>query len=113
MKNLKLIIASVAFVFAIQVSANNPDPVKPSSELRSEVASHLGSIVFFELNENEVTAKVLFTINTKGELVVIAVESDNREVKDQIKYKINYKKVSYRPNKVGEIYLMPVRVVGS
>ena len=113
MKNLKLIITSIVFLFAVQVFANNPNPKKPSDKLRSEITSRLESIVFFDLNKNEVTANVFFTINTKGELVVVAIESDNLEVKDQIKHRINYKKVSYRPNKVGEIYLMPVRVVGS
>lgn len=113
MKNLKLLLAVFALVFAIQVSANNPDPVKPSAQLRSELVDHLGSEAPFELNENELTAEVLFTVNPYGEVIVISVISDNPMAVDHIKSKINYKKVSHRPSKPGEIYLMPVRVVKS
>ena len=113
MKTLKLFVAAIALTFAIQVSANNPDPVKPSAELRSEIVQHLGPKIFFESSEFDITAKVLFTVNMNGEIIVISIESDNQEVIDQIKYKINYKKVSHRPTKAGEIYLMPVRVVNS
>jgi len=113
MKTLKLFVVAIALTFAIQVSANNTDPVKPSTELRSEIVQHLGSKIFFELSEFDIMAKVLFTVNMKGEIIVISIESDNQEVIDQIKHKINYKKVSHRPNKVGEMYLMPVKVVNS
>ena len=111
MKNLKLFIVALALTFAIQVSANNPDPVKPSAELRSELVHHLGDKAFFESYDQEVTAKVLFTVNTRGEIIVISIESEDQGVIDLIKYKINYKKVSYLPKKAGEMYLMPVRIV--
>ena len=113
MKNLKLFIVALAFTFAIQVSANNPEPVKPSAELRSELVQHLGKKAFFESYEQELTAKVLFTVNKRGEIIVISIESEDQGIIDHIKYKINYKKVSYLPKKAGEMYLMPVRIVKS
>ena len=50
-------------------------------------------------------------VNSKGEVIVLKIVSDNPEAERHIKSRINYKKVSHRTSKPGEIYMMPVRVV--
>ena len=111
MKNLKLFIATIALVFAVQVSANNEEPLVPNAQLRAELVDLMGSNVPFELENSELTAEVLFTVNSHGEVVIIQVVSENPAAVKLIKNKINYKKVSHRTTKPGEIYLMPVRIV--
>ena len=111
MKNLKLFIATIALVFAVQVSANNEKPLVPNAQLRAELVDLMGSNVPFELENSELTAEVLFTVNSHGEVIVIQVVSENPAAVKHIKNKINYKKVSHRTTKPGEIYLMPVRIV--
>jgi hypothetical protein len=111
MKNLKLFIAAIALVFAVQVSANNEDPLIPNSQLRAELVELMGSDFPFELENSELTAEVLFTVNSHGEVIVIQVISENPAAVKHIKNQINYKKVSHRTTKPGEMYLMPVRVV--
>jgi hypothetical protein len=113
MKNLKLFIASLALVFAVQVSASTEDPVRPSEQLRSELIDLIGPNCPFQLDKNECTAEVLFTVNSAGEVIVISILSENSDAEKHVKNKINYKKVSHRPSKPGEIYLLPVRVVRS
>ena len=113
MKTLKLFITVIALVFAVNVSFANEDPVKPSAQLRSELMDLIGTNSSFEMEENETTAEVIFTVNTAGEVIVISVNSDNAETVKHIKNKINYKKVSHRTSKPGEMYLLPVRVVKS
>ncbi len=113
MKSLKLIIAALALVFAVQVSAATEDPVKPSAQLRAELVNLIGPECPFELEKGECTAEVLFTVNSSGEVIIISILSENPKAEKHIKNKINYKKVSHRPSKPGEIYLLPVRVVQS
>ena len=113
MKNLKLFIATLALVFAVQVSAATADPVAPSAQLRAELVDLIGPDCPFELNKNECTAEVLFTVNSSGEIIVISILSENSDAENHIKNKINYKKVSHRTSRPGEMYLLPVRVVKS
>lgn len=113
MKNLKLFIAALALVFTVQVSATNEDPVKPSAQLRAELVELIGSDCPFALEKEECTAEVLFTVNSAGEVIIISILSSNPKAEKHIKNKINYKKVSHRTSKPGEIYLLPIRVVRS
>ena len=113
MKNLKLFIAAFALVFAVQVSANTDKPVKATAQLQSELVNLMGSEVPFQIENGELTAEVLFTVNSKGEVIVLKIVSDNPAAEEHIKNRINYKKVSHRTSKPGEIYMMPVRVVQS
>ena len=113
MKNLKLFIAAFALVFAVQVSANNEEPIRATAQLQSELIELLGSEVPFQLEEGELTAEVLFTVNQNGEVIILEIISENAAAEKHIKRRINYKKVSHRAEKKGEIYMMPVRIVQS
>ncbi len=111
MKNLKLFIAAFALVFAVQLSANNEKPIKATAQLQSELVELMGTEFPFTLENGELTAEVLFTVNHNGEVIVLQIVSDNPDAEKHIKKRINYKKVSHRTSKPGEIYMMPVRVV--
>ncbi len=113
MKNLKLFIAAFTLVFAINIASANEEPVKPSAQLRSELVALMGTNSSFELEADETTAEVIFTVNSSGEVIVISVMSDNPQAVKYIKSRINYKKVSHRTSKPGEMYLLPVRIVKS
>jgi len=113
MKTLKIFITAFALVFTINVATATEDPVKPSAQLRAELVDMIGTTSPYELVADESTAEVIFTVNTAGEVIVISVISDNPETTKYIKNKINYKKVSHRTSKPGEMYLLPVRVVKS
>ena len=113
MKNLKWLIATFALVFAIQVSANNEKPIKATAQLQSELVELLGDDFPFTIENVELTAEVLFTVNHKGEVIILQIVSENSDAEKHIKKRINYRKVSHRSSKPGEIYLMPIRVVQS
>jgi len=103
----------IAFVlFAMNASAaNTTGPVKPTSQLRSEIVDIIGPNCPYEHNKDECTAEVLFTINTKGELIVLSVISPNVKAEEFLKSKLNYKKVSHTPKREGEIFLLPLRMI--
>ena len=77
MKNLKLFIATLALVFTVQVSANNEKPIKATAQLQSELVELMGTEVPFTLENGELTAEVLFTVNYKGEVIVLQIVSNN------------------------------------
>lgn len=111
MKNFKLSVVVFALVFAVQVSANNEEPIKATAQLQTELVELMGSEVPFILENGELTAEVLFTVNSKGEVIVLQIISENSAAENHIKRRINYKKVSHRTSKPGEIYMMPVKIV--
>lgn len=111
MKNLKLFVIAIA-LFSINATAADFHPIKPTDELRVEIVDMIGSdfnneMMIAEHNE----ANVLFTVNSKKELIVLSVDTENEQLESYLKWKLNYKKVDYRPSKNGEIYLLPVKMV--
>jgi hypothetical protein len=113
MKTLKLFITLIALIFTVNVSFANEDPVKPSTQLRSELMDLIGTNSSFDMESDVTTAEVIFTVNKAGEVIVISVISDDERAVKHIKSKINYKKVTHRTTKPGEMYLLPVRIVKS
>ncbi len=111
MKKLNFFI--IAFtLFALNVSATTfTGPVKPTSQLRSEIVDIIGPNCPYDYNKNECTAEVLFTINTNSEIIILSVNSPNTKAEGFLKSKLNYKKVSHTPKREGEIFLLPLRMV--
>ena len=117
MKNLKIFLIAVV-LFSINASAKNftsvnPDkPVNPvTTQLRNDIVNLIGDNCPYDYDKNECTAEVLFTINTKSEIIIISVNSPNKLAEDYLKNKLNYKKTNYKPIKEGEVFLLPLRMV--
>jgi len=110
MKNLKLLVLALG-LFTINISAANMDPIKPTDELRIEIVELIGSNYMNEMENDELGAEVLFTVNNNKEIIILSVDSDDDLLESYLKRKLNYKKVNHRPSKNGEIYLLPVRMV--
>lgn len=110
MKNLKIFI--IAFtLFAMNVSAAELTPVKPTTKLRAQIVELIGPNCPYEYDKNECTAEVLFTVNTNSEIIILSVISPNKKAAPYLKSKLNYKKISFKPVKEGELFLLPLRMV--
>ncbi len=110
MKSLKLF--ALAFVlFTLNVSAANLNPIKPTDDLRIEIVDLIGSNFMAEMEADQYSAEVLFTVNKNRELIILSVETGSPELESQLKKKLNYKKVNHKPSKNGEIYLLPVKMI--
>jgi hypothetical protein len=105
-----LIIAFVLFTMNVSAATTN-EPVKPTSQLRSEIVDLIGPNCPYEHDKDECTAEVLFTINTKSEIIILSVTSPNERAEGYLKSKLNYKKVSHTPKREGEIFLLPLKMV--
>ncbi len=110
MKFLKIFIVALG-LFTINVSAANFNPIKPTDELRVEMVNLIGSNYMDEMKNNEDMAEILFTVNSKRELIILSVDSKNTHMESYLKKRLNYKKVNHKPTKQGEIYLLPVKMV--
>jgi len=110
MRNFKLFVLALA-LFTINVSAANLEPIKPTDELRIEIVDLIGSSFMDEMIESEYSASVIFTVNSKRELIVLSVDSDDAEMESYLKRQLNYKKVDHKPSQPGEIYLLPVKMI--
>jgi len=111
MKNFKTIIAimviSLSTVFSTSATATNPE--KGIKTLSSELSSFIGKNIPIELNK-ATTAQVSFIVNNKNEVVVLSVDSNVSELNYFLKRKLNYKIVTVKGVKKGEIYKMPLRI---
>lgn len=110
MKTLKVITLIVA-IFALNLNTANANPIKPTDELRSEIIDIIGANYWDNMNQDESSVEVLFTVNSKRELIVLSVNSKNEEAISYFKKELNYKKVNYKPTKHGEVYLLPVKMI--
>ena len=110
MKYVKLFVLALA-LFTLNVSAANLNPIKPTDDLRIEIVDLIGSNLTAEMEADQYSADVLFTVNNNRELIVLSVDTDNAQLENYLKRKLNYKKVNHKPNKNGEIYLLPVKMI--
>ncbi len=106
----KLIIVAVA-LFTLNISA--AEPIEPNKSLRSEIVSLLGDNLTFDFDQNEINIEVLFTVNRNGELIIISTNAPNEKTESLIKEKLNYKKVDFKANKPGEMFLLPLKIKNS
>ena len=95
MRNLKLFALALA-LFTINVSAANLNPIKPTDELRFEIVDLIGTNLNAEMEADEYDADVLFTVTSNKELIVLSVDSNNDQLENYLKAKLNYKKVTVK-----------------
>ena len=110
MKTIKLL-----SVLAILVSVNlgfaftNPEHENPKAKaIGVEIQQLLGKSSI--LVEEDVLAKVYFTINSKNEIVVLKVNSKSFELEEYIKSRLNYSKVKTKQVKQGKRYVIPIKL---
>lgn len=60
---------------------------------------------------DSVKAIVTFTVTPKGEIIVLEVESNNKDMDSYLKNKLNYKKVTHKTKRQGIVYIMPFKIV--
>lgn len=108
MKKFKLLLVAVFFGTATLFASNgitNPDVAK--KEIRSQIAELL-SAPQFEVKE-KIQVELTFTFSSEGEIVVLNVDSKNRDVLNYIRKCINYKKID-NPGVRDKIYTIPLIV---
>ena len=109
MRKISLVLV-VAMLFSTGgLLANDLDGVNPTKTLTTQISKLLSTNNLTE-NEVDVKAQVRFTINKNREIVILSVDTDNKEVEEFVKSRLNYKKVDMSQYVEGRLYTMPVRI---
>lgn len=107
MRNLKTLALLLAMTFSTAIFANSVPLNEKPTNLNEEITSLLKS-PNFEITE-EMEAIVTLTFNKHNEIVVLSVDSENLEVVNFIKGRLNYRKVT--SHLVAEKVVVPVRLI--
>ncbi|MBP8793718.1 MAG: hypothetical protein KBE41_11835 [Lutibacter sp.] len=105
----KAILVIVVFVVSsMSLYANEIEaPIVSKDEIRTQIVDLLKDV-----NTNlstEAAVDVTFTFNTDGEIVVLSVNSTNKEVLKFIRQNLNGKQIE-KPGRVKREYTMPINV---
>ncbi len=107
-KTIKTLLLVLAITFGSLVSANTLSIEKDPTSLKDKITKLLKN-PNFNLEE-EVNATVTLMFNKNGELVVLAVDSDNEAAESYIKDRLNYKKLDVNVESLNKTFVMPVKI---
>ncbi|MEX1383148.1 hypothetical protein [Lutibacter sp.] len=105
MRNLKLLV--LAFIFGSTTLCASERLDDKNTEIRDQIVNLLDNSKF-EADEN-FKVEFTFTFNSSGEIVVLNVDSNRKNVKDYIRKHINSKKLQ-NPGVKNEIYTIPLTI---
>ncbi|MDC6367430.1 MULTISPECIES: hypothetical protein [Flavobacteriaceae] len=108
MKKISVILLTAALMVSIGVQANEKAEINPQKKLVSQIHELLKNNSL-DFGTGELTATIRFTVNKKGEMVVLSVETKEDILDGFLKSRLNYKKVELQAFKEGRVYLLPVR----
>ena len=111
MRKLPVVLAAALLFAAGNLFANDSKNTDPNKELTVQIGDLLKDNNFV-LEEEDLTAEVLFTLNHKKEIVVISVDTENEVLEQFVKSRLNYKPVEGAAVKEGNLYTVPVRITG-
>ena len=110
MRKFSLVLVAAALFISGNLFANDSDNTDPERSLKTQIQQLLKVNKLVVEDSEELTAKVLFTVNGEEEIVVISVETDDSDLESFVKSKLNYKKVELNEFVEGRMYKMPLRV---
>ena len=110
MRKFRLILAAALLVVSGNLFANDLDKTDPQKSLSTQIWERLKDNNLALGKAKELTATVLFTVNSEKEIVVISVETVDSNLESFVKSKLNYQKVELEDVILGKMYKLPVRV---
>ena len=110
MRKFKLMALALVIGTASLFAANGEDPKEANKQIRSQIVSLLQAPDF--VIENETTVMLTFTFSSQGEVVVLNVDSRDKNILNYVRENLNYKKVD-NPGERDKLYTMPLKVTVS
>ncbi|WP_299161020.1 hypothetical protein [uncultured Eudoraea sp.] len=109
MRKFSLILVAATLLVSGSIFANDSDTKDPQKSLATQIGEILKENQLV-VDNYELTAEVLFTVNSEAEIVVISVDTGDSDLESFVKGKLNYKKVQLEEVVVGRMYRLPVRI---
>ena len=108
MKTIKMLLLVVAITFSSVLSASTAPRNAETLAITSDVLKRLKNPQF--ILEQDTRANVTLTVNKNNEIVVLSVDSENKEIVEYIKSRLNYSKISVELYDKSKTYIVPVRL---
>jgi len=110
MRTIKTLLLIVALTFSsvLVASTNVEDKRAESVAITEEIGRLLQNPSF--LVDEEITAKVLVTLNKNNEFVVLSVETDEIYVENFIKSRLNYQELPVTLKDGAKTFIVPIRI---
>ena len=110
MRQLKTLLVVVALTFSsVLLASTTPEDRETES---AAITAQIGKLLKnpnFDVEKN-VLAYVKITLNDNNEMVVLSVNSRDKQVATFIKSRLNYSKLSTAVNSLEKTFIVPVRV---
>ena len=100
------LVIGVTSAFATTTSFE-PDPELLKNEIRTQIAELLNEVEFTVNDEK--TVNITFTFSSEGEIVVLKIDTDDRDVIRYVRENLNYKKIE-TPGTRDKLYTMPLTI---
>jgi transposase len=110
MRKFKLLALALVIGTASVFATNGDDPKEANKKIRNQIVNLLQDADF--IVENETTVNLTFTFSSQGEIIVLKVDSRDKNILNFVRENLNYKKVNY-PGERDKLYTMPLKVTAS
>ncbi len=111
MRKLPVVLAAALLFAAGNLFANDSKLTDPKKDLAIQISELLDNNSFI-LADHDLKAEVLFTLNSKKEIVVISVNTEDEVLERFVKSRLNYQAVELANGHEGKMYTVPVRITG-
>lgn len=106
MKKFK-VLALALVIGTTSLFASNLVPDVPVKEIRNQVMDLFESPDF--ALENDVTINITFTFNSEGKIIVLSVNSKDRDILNYVHESMSNKKLN-TPGELDRVFTMPLRL---
>lgn len=107
MKRFKLFLLALGLVASTTAFAANPAPITEGNPTSKELKKLLNDPEF--IVEHDMQADVLFTINDENEIKVLSVATENEELVNYVKSRLNNETLD-GDLETGKQYVVPFRI---
>ena len=108
MKSIKMLLLIVAITFSSAITAGTAKENAETNAITTDLTNRLKNPKF--ILENETSVKVTLIVNKNNEFVVLSVDSDNDQIVEYIKVRLNYSKASAQLYETNKTYVLPLRL---
>lgn len=107
MKNLK-VLSIALFIATSSLFASEIVPDIPVKEIRTQVVELFDEVPDFYVEE-DVLVNIEFTFSSEGDIVVLNVDSKNREILKYVRNYMNHKYID-TPGEPNRLFTLPLRI---
>lgn len=109
MRKVKLALYAGALLFTGIVAANETVEYYPTKSISEQLESILADNVL-DVEKQDAIARVLFKLNAEGEIEILEVASERKDVEWFLNRKLDGKKIIADKTSIGEVFVVDVRV---